>query len=315
MKLLVTGANGFIGKNVRDRTMVGGAKIELHQVFRNPIYLQDKKNDFCADLTQEDEVRMMMDKIQPDTILHLAGNPLVKLNEKFPTKILDDNIKSTQLICHYAPKGCRVIFMSSIIVYGDYKSDSKIKCLELDRCEPTSVYGVTKLASEGIVNTYTKMGNIKGVNLRLCATCGPHMTHGVIFDFIKKLQSDTHMLHIIGDAPGSKKPFLHISDCYQAIELFAHYKRDVTGTFNVCANDEITVEQLAYAVMKATGINKDINWLGEKANWKGDNKILHAANSGLKNFGWNPYYETSTAAVEAAVRDYLWEQECQLSMK
>src|SRR3990172_9511204 len=146
MNILVTGANGFFGKNLCEH--FDDQDISCDKVFRNPIYIKNKFKEFCADLTREDEVRTIMGIARPDTVIHLAGNPLVRLSETAPTKILDDNIKSTQLLCHYAPKGCRFIFASSIIVYGDYKNDSKLKCAELDRCEPTSIYGVTKLASE-----------------------------------------------------------------------------------------------------------------------------------------------------------------------
>ena len=144
------------------------------------------------------------------------------------------------------------------------------------------------------------MNKVSGVSLRMCATVGPNLTHGVIKDFIQKLQSPSEYLDVLGDEHGSKKPYCHIEDVVEAIILMS--KSDVTGEFNVLPDNAITINEVASAVMKGCGINKPINWLGDGANWKGDNKIIDVNNSKLKSFGWEPKFPDSHGVIVDMVK-------------
>ena len=69
-------------------------------------------------------------------------------------------------MCEYAPKGSRVVMASSVIVYGDWMFDEDQKDLlsplvpysEEDKTKPTSIYGMTKRASESILDVYNELG-------------------------------------------------------------------------------------------------------------------------------------------------------------
>lgn len=291
MKILITGTSGFMGDNIA-RNLYMNTSHTLYSCSRTLI----KKpfgNHYPIDLVNTRDVALTLDSIKPDVIMHFAANPIVKLQEDNPTQIIHDNVIATQNLLHYAPEGCKFIFASSVVVYGD-KNHS---CHELDLPEPTSVYGATKLSSEHLVNSYTSMGRVRGTNLRLCATVGRGLTHGVVYDFIHKLRSDNPYLEAIGTYPGSQKPFAHISDVINACKLFLD--KDITGTFNVTPNDQLTVEEVAHAVMEGLNINKPIKWLGEGANWKGDNKRLDIFSGKLESIGWKRNYNSRDAIVEA----------------
>ena len=156
---------------------------------------------------------------------------------------------------------------------------------------------MTKRASESILETYTNMGRIKGVSARLCATVGGGLTHGVIKDFIKKLRSDHPYLEVLGGHPGSTKPFCHIEDTLDALVLLAESDLDKHETYNVVPDNSINIEEVADAVMTALNINKPIKWLGEEANWKGDNKLIRAENEKLKSLGWTPQFPDSKNVI------------------
>ena len=51
--------------------------------------------------------------------------------------------------------------------------------------------------------------------------------------------------------------------------------------YNVCPDDQINIADVADAVMIGTDIHKPLNWLGEGANWKGDNRIITVSNNSL----------------------------------
>ena len=241
---------------------------------------------------------------KPDTVFHLAGNPLSKLDENKPHDIVMDNIISTQKVLHHAPEGCRIILASTVIVYGDWLHEDELwtdsSYYESDKTDPTSVYGMTKRAAESLVSIYTSMERVSGASLRLCATVGPNLTHGVIRDFIRKLQSPSEYLDVLGDEPGSKKPYCHIDDAIEAFILMS--KSDVAGEFNVLPDNAIAIKEVAAAVMEGCEINKPVNWLGEGANWKGDNKIIDVNNEKLKALGWNPKFPNSKDAIIDTVK-------------
>lgn len=312
-KVLVTGATGFMGRSLVQKLRI------MEDVFSSVItmsrrpYLNISGRDkhYTCNLGEVDKTvydHDCLDKIcnqhKPDIIFHLASNPLTKLDEKNPHGIVLDNIISTHKVVHAAPEGCRVVMASSITVYGDWIfkiSDGPEVYTEDMATKPTSLYGVTKRTSESILSSYAGMGKISAASLRLCATVGPNLTHGVVKDFIRKLRSENSYLEALGDYPGSTKPYLHIKDAVNAFILLG--LSDVDGEFNVCPDNEITVEEVAKAVMRGTEIHKDIKWLGESANWKGDNRFIKASNEKLKNIGWELQYPDSSDAIVSVVEN------------
>ena len=240
-----------------------------------------------------------MKTYKPEYIFHLAGKATVKMEGNEPFDILNDNILSTQKICQWSPEGARVILASSVIVYGDWmlEQESSKPYTEGDRTEPTSIYGMTKRASESILRYYTSTGRVNGVSARICATVGRGLTHGVVYDFIKKITNNP-VLKALGNKPGSTKPYCHIDDLVNALLILAMNKK-INGEYNVVPNDSISIEEVAKSVMRGLNIDKEIEWLGEESNWKGDNRLISASNKKLKDLGWTPKYKSSEAIVRA----------------
>ena len=306
MKALITGANGFIGSSLitylQDRGYALGcvirndnSNIQFDVVKEDSLLHHVGDRVFQGDLTDSKFVKYVYEDFKPNIVYHLAANPMVKKDENNPHQIIYDNILATQNMCEYAIGCPRFIFASSVVVYGN--KDHRVN--ENDYCSPTSLYAVSKLAGEGIINAYNEEGKINGVSLRLCATVGNRLTHGIIYDFIRKVQSDSEHLECFGDAPGSTKPFCHIDDVCKAMHLISRLLNQ--GTYNVVPYDEINVEKVARTVMKALEIIKPIKFLGEKTVWKGDNKVIQCSNKRLVYRGWTPKYETSSQAIYQAV--------------
>jgi UDP-glucose 4-epimerase len=235
-----------------------------------------------------------MKQYNPKYIFHLASKATVKMEGDEPFSMLESNILSTQKICQWAPKGAKVVLASSVIVYGD--RDSSGAYTEEDITDPTSIYGMTKRASESILNYYTSTGQIEGVSARMCATVGRGLTHGVVYDFIRKLQNNP-TLKALGAHPGSVKPYCHVDDLTQALLLLS--MGDASGVYNIVPDDMMNIEEVAETVMASLEIYKDIEWLGEKSNWKGDNKLISVSNQKIKELGWVPKYGSKEAIVKA----------------
>lgn len=314
MRILVTGSTGFIGNYMRNHFDSLGH--EVHGCSRSPVGGRSKyvlvsgdsvlKHDYDArhfiiDLKDAASVQKMLSEVKPEAIIHCAANPLVKPDPDNPAGVYEDNVKSTHLLCHYAPKGCIFVFTSSIVVYGDACKDHN--CWETMPTNPTSMYGVSKVAAENIILFHK---HIYPVMLRLGATVGPNLTHGIVHDFIRKLQGPDEFLEVLGDEPGSSKPFLHISDLVGPMELAVNgVLGGYCNTYNVCNNDQASVKDIAEAVKAATGINKEVKWLGSGANWKGDNNVLRASIDEIQLIhSWSPKL-SSIDAIKEAVKENL----------
>ena len=298
MKLLITGASGFLGHHFTNF-------FKNHSKISSVYTLSRRGNvTYNIDITDSNSVKSCLKECKPNIIIHLAANPLTKLDEINPTDIVKTNIVGTQNVLHYAPEGCRFLFASSIVVYGDLTNRFQENLL----CKPTSVYGVTKLAGENLVQAYSSMGNVNGVSLRTCATVsGIKLTHGILKDFIEKSRSSDSIFTIFGDKPGTCKPYIHVEDVLSAFDNLIFQNSEITGPINVCPNDEISALEVANIVLDTINKtkNKEIKFLGEKTIWKGDNKILRASASNMEKLGWIRKYNTSKDAIKQAVLENI----------
>ena len=310
MSVLVTGANGFVGRHLIKklysyRQTFGEIITTSRRHFKSPYSHKHYRCDLGFSDTTDAEfscLQYMCKKHEPSYIFHLASKATVKMQGDDPFDIIQDNILSTQKICQWAPKGARVVLASSVIVYGDW-SDLYI---EEDKTEPTSIYGMTKRASESILNYYTETGQISGVSARMCATVGRGLTHGVVYDFMRKIKNNP-VLEALGSSPGSTKPYCHVDDTTDALILLA-LKEEVEKYYNIVPSDVININQVADSVMKGMNVEKEIVWLGDEANWSGDNNLINTLNTKLKSIGWQNKYNSKEAivkAVEDTIKDDL----------
>ena len=82
----------------------------------------------------------------------------------------------------------KLFFASTSAVYGDKRG---VKLAEEGTdLKPISYYGASKLGSEAIINAFTYMNDMSTLVFRFPNVIGPRLTHGVIFDFVKRLKED-----------------------------------------------------------------------------------------------------------------------------
>ena len=287
--ILITGGHGFMGKNLTKYF-----KRNLQEHIRVLTPSRDE-----LDLIDSDAVAFYLGIYRPDVIIHLASNPNNKQDDQWPNAIIDDNIITTHNLCYHACFCPRFIFASTISVYGP----TPYPVTENNPCNPGTMHGVTKLASEKIVELYTRQNKIKGISLRFCATVGPNMTHGMLFDFFRKVNLNSNDFEVFGNEPGSIKPFLHIDDAIKAIN-FMITNDYITFPVNILPNELLSAKQAANMVLNRFDSNKQIKWLGSNSIWAGDEQILQASNARMKEMGIKLLYPNSFEAVYNAIKEH-----------
>lgn len=298
MKILLTGAGGFIGYNVYRYLLNLGYDVEVCiRKYYDEKFFPTEKVWYGCDLTKSDTVKSILDKVNPSCIIHLAGIATTKQDDSNPYGIVDNNVKSTFNLLQHCKDDCRFIFASTVLVYGGQKDAT-----ESTTISPTGVYGATKIACEGLISAYATIKNIRATSMRLCATVGPKMTHGLVYDIVKKLRSNSPNLELFGDSPGSIKPFIHVDDVCRAIQFFL--KNDFYGSYNICPNDNISVKNIATEIMRVLEINKPIVWQGKKSLWKGDNNLIQCSPNKVWQAGFRPEYTNSISAIAKVVRNF-----------
>ncbi|MGC9112680.1 NAD-dependent epimerase/dehydratase family protein [Acidilobus sp.] len=317
MKFLVTGGAGFIGSHLvellveegHDVTVVDNlstGRLEfLKDVMGNP-HLRFIR----ADLTSP-EVAKEVTK-GADAVVHLAANPEVRIGSQSPESIYLQNVQMTYNVLEgMRANGVKAIaFASSSTVYGEA---SVIPTPEdYGPCYPISVYGGSKLASEGLISGYAFTFDWTAVSYRLANVVGPRSTHGVIYDFINKLRKDPTRLEVLGDGSQSKS-YVHVSDTVRAMyQLFMKVleKGVRYEAFNIGTPDRISVLEIAKIVAETMGLSPQIYTTGGVdggRGWKGDVKIMQLSIEKAVSWGWSLQIGSSRDVIRRAVTEVLSE--------
>lgn len=299
LRCLVTGATGFIGSHLY-KALQNHPQVEsVIGTGRQGSIAITTDSIVSCNVGYEADVKYVMDRFKPDIIFHLAGYSKVKLIEDF-SQCMRLNAIGTQNMLHYAPEGCKFVLASSATVYG-CSGDGVSR--ETDKLSPSSVYATSKIAAENIVCNYSSLKGIRYQILRYVANVGPGATHGFLKDLIAKLKSDNPYLELLGKAPGSTKPYMHVSDTVNAtIHLALSGKGLWNNIYNVSTDDNKNIEEIAQFVMRQLGIVKPIVW-NEQGNWQGDDRWVNPSNFYLWNSDWKPKYQYSLEAIGAACKE------------
>lgn len=300
MNIVVTGSRGQIGKSIvtqlkKDHTIIG-LNSQLH-------------DDNChysktVDISNYSEVSKFFSEYSDiHCIIHLAAKANPKPNDEIKSKIIDVNVKGTQNLLECCQEYTQFIFSSSVVVYDERFLQAYARVG--DALKPQSLYGITKKMGEDLVEYYGSVKNLDTTIMRLCSVVSNNLTHGIVYDFIRKLKSDSTTLDVYGKSPGTVKPFIHTDDVYNVIHHYlqneyrsASRQHDI---LNVCNSDPISVKEIAEIVMEGMGIYKEINW--SQDTWAGDNHLLSCSDYDMRKLGLTP--TTSKEAIIKSVKSYV----------
>jgi UDP-glucose 4-epimerase len=321
--VLVTGGAGFIGSHAVDRLVGEGCRVTVVDD------LSGGREAFLA--RSRDRIRFVradcgdpaiLDRFLPgtDSVWHLAANPDVRTGESDPAAHYGRNVELTYRVLegmrrHKVP---HLVFTSTSTVYG--RATVLPTPEDYGPLLPISVYGACKLACEALASSYAATFGMEALLFRFANVVGPRSTHGVIYDFVRKLRADPMRLEILGDGRQTKS-YVSVQDTVAAM---LHAVRHVPppraaagppGTsapgdgachaFNIGSTDAIPVTRLAEIVEEVMGVHPKHVFAGgtpDGAGWKGDVKTMGLALDRLARLGpgWRPRHGSEQAVRLAA---------------
>jgi UDP-glucose 4-epimerase len=309
MKAFVTGGAGFIGSHLVNRLLKsdGTEKVIVCDNFISGkrSYLHDLENDrrlsiIEADLKEAGQVREAM--VRCDTVFHLAANPDIAKAITQPDIDFWEGTYLTQNVLDAMRQtgATRIFYTSGSGVYGE---DPAMDFPETyGPCIPISTYGASKLASESLIAAYCHMFGLVARVFRFANVVGPRQTHGVGYDFIRKLKGDPTTLRILGDGT-QKKSYIHVEDVLEAIFLVAAKAIKPYEVFNVATGDYITVREIADLAVAIASLQPDrvrYDFTGGDRGWKGDVPVVRFDCSKIEALGWK-----NRRSSEEALRDAM----------
>lgn len=298
MKLIVTGANGFLGKTFCEIALKNN-DIQIFGLSRNNID-NFKNNNFHiikCDINNYEDIKSKFSQINPDIVFHFAANPSVKDDN---ISVLETNVIMTDKLLRCS-KNTNFVFASSATVYGQLLNENS-SFTEKSEIKPESIYATSKVLSEELIKFYHRSKSInKYIIYRYVANAGKYSTHGVLPDIIRKIKNAKDSIEIFGSYPGTVKPFTLAS---QSMDISLNntlnvFKTKDSSIFNISPNDAISVDDLINIAM--ININKFLNktWLGESSLWKGDQKYLRVKSKFSKKL------YSSYKAIESATKELM----------
>lgn len=309
-RFVVVGGAGFIGSHFVDR-LLGPPETESVVVYDNfssgqrwhlAPHLEDARLD-VIEADARDIPGLVAAMSGSEVVIHLASNPDIARAVTEPTVDFDSGTLLSNCVVEAARQAGVpiVLYASGSGVYGDV--GDLLVAEDHSPLLPISTYGASKLAGEALLTSYAFMFGLRGRAFRFANVVGPRQTHGVGFDFIRRLLGTASELPILGDGTQSK-PYIHVDDVVSAVLLTLEVDRDRPyQVFNVATTDHLSVTEIAdIAVAVAGRARRSVTYryAGGDRGWKGDVPIVRLNSERIRQLGWAPQ-RTSRGAMEAAL--------------
>ena len=312
MSILVTGGAGFVGCNlVRELLPQGQRIVVLDNLVRGsernlaPVHNQPA---FAFERIDLDDLEALAAAVvrhhqrEPITeVWHMAANSDIPAGVEDSTVDLRDTFMTTFNLLRVMKelKIPIIAFASSSAIYGNWPDVQLTE--STGPCFPISNYGAMKLASEAIISAAVESHLEKAFIFRFPNVVGTPATHGVLFDFVRKLRATPDVLHVLGDG-SQQKCYLHVDDLIDAMLFIRERAPDRLNCFNIGADDDgVTVRFIAEETVAVVSPGACLAFGHGNRGWVGDVPRFELSVDKLHALGWQPR-AGSVEAVRRAIR-------------
>jgi UDP-glucose 4-epimerase len=316
MRLVVTGAAGFIGSNLCDALLAAGHDvlgIDNFSTGRQEFLVNASTSPGFElrqlDLTDAPNLTTLVSG--SDAVVHLAANADVRFGWSSPRRDLEQNVLVTHALLEATRQASvpRFMFSSTGSVYGDTTMIPTPEDCPFPR--QTSLYGASKLSAEAFMEAYAEGTGLTTTVFRFVSNLGPRYTHGHVFDFVRSLRSDPTRLTILGDGT-QRKSYLDVTDCVGAIVSLLD-REGAHEVFNLGVDDYCDVASSARWISSRLGCDPVFEFTGGRQGWVGDNPFIYLDTAKIRATGWAPRFgirEAIERTVDFLVdNDWLFDEE------
>ena len=307
MRVVVTGAAGFIGSNLVDHLLAAGHEIvgfddfsTGQEKFLEAAHAHRNFRLVRGDLLDPAAIAPALEGA--DLVVHFAANADVRFGTDHPRKDLEQNVIATHNVLEaMRAAGVRhIAFSSTGSVYGE----ATVFPTPEDAPFPvqTSLYGASKMAAEGLIAAYCEGFGFRGTVFRFVSILGNRYTHGHVFDFCRALRADPTKLRVLGDGM-QRKSYLDVTDCVAAIMTAIEKGPEKYAVFNLGTDEYCQVRDSIGWICGRLGLKPELNYTGGERGWIGDNPFIFLDCSRIRALGWQPRHSIREG-VERTV-DYL----------
>ncbi|MEI6713449.1 MAG: NAD-dependent epimerase/dehydratase family protein [Verrucomicrobiota bacterium] len=313
--VFVSGGSGFIGSHIVDLLLAGGYRVTAFDNLSNgrEAFIEHHKSNPNFTFVKGDMLDLELVKQHlagHDLAWHMAANTdIIGCHEQPDRDLKDCLIATFNMVEAMRCCGVRdILFASTGAVYGDLCHNNPTS-ESTGPLMPISCYAAGKIGSEAFISAYCHLYGLRGWMYRFGNVIGSRMTHGVIYDFIRKLKATPDHLEILGDGTQQKNYFL-TEECiqgicygYQNITMTEDHPCDV---FNLGTDSVTPVTRIAELVIREMGLEGKtrVTIQGAKRAWPGDQPRVHINVDRMRQHGWSAKL-SSDQAVTTAIRRML----------
>ncbi|MDD5376264.1 GDP-mannose 4,6-dehydratase [Acidithiobacillus sp.] len=292
MKLLLTGANGFVGQYVQ--AALPGVPLP-------------------AGLDLRAALDAAIAKIQPDTVIHLAAQSFVPASFENPRETFDINFYGTlnllEALQSNAFKG-RMLFVGSGDTYGRVP-EADLPVREDHPLRPRNPYAVSKVAAEALCYQWSQTSSFEIVMARPFNHIGPGQSpRFAITDFARQVTEIRLGQHApllqVGDIDVTRD-FTDVRDVVRAYTLLLEKGRN-GGIYNVCSGREHSIRDLLQRLIALAGVEARIERDHARLRPAEQRRMVASFEALHRDTGWQPLIP-----MEQSLQDLLndWEKQLQ----
>lgn len=305
-KILITGADGFIGSHLTELLINEGYRVKAFCFYNSfnswgwldsfPKEKLDKIEIFTGDIRDPNGVRTAVEDV--DMIFHLAALIAIPFSYHSPDSYVDTNIKGTLNILQAAKdlNVERVLVTSTSEVYGTAQF---VPITEDHPKQGQSPYSATKIGADHIAESFYRSFNLPVTIVRPFNTYGPRQSaRAVIPTIITQLLNGKDEIEL-GDLRPTRD-LVYVKDTAKGFLKIAKCDELIGHEVNIATQNEISIGDLANEMIQQ--INPDAKIVQDKKRMrpsKSEVFRLFGSNQKLKEFtGWTPEYSLNKGIAE-----------------
>lgn len=294
MKVLITGAAGFVGRHLV--TYLKTQPVQILGTGRDQKEVNTlKAMDVSAlemDICNLDSIVAGISATRPDYIIHLAAQSSVGMSWQDRLGTMETNILGTVKLIEGSIKAginSKFLLVGSAEEYGAARPED-MPLAEQSRLQPVNPYGVSKAILGYLPKLYLKSSNLPIVHARSFNHIGPGQSEGfVLSDFAKQIAGIEKGLRppvmLVGNLE-PKRDFLDVRDVVQAYWLLVQ-KGEPGETYNVCSGSCLSVREILDFLLQEAKVSIKVETDRSKFR-PAESPVLYGDNSKLKEKGWTP---------------------------